>query len=585
MNLKTPLMLAALLSVGMATAQTKPATKSPAKPAPKPASTRQTPATRPVLGTAQLPGDNGKLNQAYTMGEQNKLNIVLTGVRYSKSRWICDDSTNAPDRDHKLMIVSFQIQNPNKEITNFNDSSMKFTAIDQEGENHEGISRVIQKSGAKDLNIDLKPAQRIDCETAILIPAKGVVPKLMVAHRSGGAVLRYDLHHVITPLEKPYSENGTDALDSFAGETGTYYTLLDTDVKYLSTAFQERQLGNNTCDPNKEIYMLTKMTFKMQTPGRGFMRFEAEAVDEDGDRYPGVSIRKASTEDHMSSYAESGQETNGRVAFVVPKGVKIAKVRICETTRGKSTTVEFPVDQYATADGQPLNKGTKTTAAPQTGVQADDYLTTFRKADGSTAMEVAHLERTEGSAKTTEFTVAGKRALLIEDADTTTLYLPDTNETLRAPKAKDKEPVTSLDYYAMAYANAAAPKPKKKGLFGDIGKALLDGGADSLGRSIISSDNLSNLGKMAVGKVVEDAAQRTLTNQLGRAVMTSTQPLSGGGRTTSVVVDKKTYAETTSKGPKTVDPAELKVDTASAKSVDAKELYKRFADFMATGMK
>ena len=46
----------------------------------------------------------------------------------------------------------------------------------------------------------------------------------------------------------------------------------------------------------------------------------------------------------MSSYAEAGQETNGRLAFVVPKGVKIAKFRVWETTRSKSAALEFAAD-------------------------------------------------------------------------------------------------------------------------------------------------------------------------------------------------------------------------------------------------
>lgn len=566
---KSPLIAVALAAVCVASAQ------SPAK---KTASTKTAAAqTRPVLGTTQLPGDDGKLGQAYTMGVQGKLNVVLTGARYAKSRWTVDDSTNAPDRDHKLLILSFQVQNPNKEITNLNDATLKFTAIDQEGENHEGMGRLVQKSGAKDLNIDLKPAQRIDCETAIVVPAKGVVPKLMVAHRSGGGVLRYDLHDAITPLEKPYSDNGTDAADRFAGETGAYYTLLDSDVKYLSTSFKERQLGNNTCDPAKEIYMLSRVTFRMGTPGRGFMRFEGEAVDENGDKYPMTSIRKASTEDHMASYAEAGEETNGRASFVVPKGVKIAKMRIWETTHGKSSAVEFTVDQVAGGEGP-------TTVAPvEAGVSADEYTTTFRKADGTTAMEVATLERKEGDAKTTAITVGGKRAILVETGSQTTLILPGTGEALSAPKATDKEPVTSLAYYEMAYANATAPKPKKKGLFGGLGKALLDGGAGDLGQSMMSSDNLSNLGKVAVGKVVEDSMQRTLTNQLGRAVMTSTQSVGDGSRHESVEVEKKSYAETTFKGARKVDPKEMKAD-GQPQQVDAKALYKRFAEFMGQGL-
>lgn len=553
--MKTTMLVAAMIAASLAFPQAKPIQAKPAQ-------------TKPVLGTTQLPGDNGKLDQAYTMGNEAKLNIVLTGVRYTKTRWTHGNDNLTADRDHKLMILSFQIQNPNKEITMFTGSSLKFTAIDQEGENHEGVASAIQKSNAKELSIDLKPAQRIDCETAILVPAKGVVPKLMVAHARGGAVLRYDLHDVIKPLEKPYSENGSDAAPIFAGEKDTYYSLLDSDVKYASTAFKERQLGSNTCDPEKQIYMLSRMTFRMQTPVKGFMRFEGEAVDENGDKYPSVSIRKAGTEDHMASYAESGEETNGRMAFVIPKGLKIAKMRIWETTRGKSSAIEFPVDMYATADGQPLTKDKPAEAAPvaPATIQAYSYTATFRKADGSTAMIAETLERNEGNTKMTEITAGGKKALLIEDGKNTTLFFPATGEAIQAPVAIDKEPTTSLSYYELAYANATAPK-KKKSPFGNLGKALLDGGANDLGQSILSSDDL---GKVVVSRV----AEHTLTQQLGRAVMTSTE--SNG----SVAVDKKVYVETTSTGIKNVPPTTFKMPP-TPQTTDAKTLYKRFVEFMS----
>lgn len=588
--MKTPLILAALTAVCLAPAQAKPATKPGTKPAQKPAQ------TQPLLGTAQLPGDNGKLEQAYTMGERGKVNVVLTGVRYAKERWIHDESAVTPDRDHKLMILSFQIQNPNKEITRFNGGVLKFTAIDQEGENHEGSRIAIQKSGVKNLSIDLKPAQRIDCETAILVPAKGMVPKLMVAHESGGGVLRYDLHDAIKGLQKPYSADGVNADASIPGEAGTFYSLWDWDVKYQNVETGEKAFGHWTIDDNKS-FVFARLAIKKAVAGNSLARINAELISEDGDRYPDSGLKKGSLEEGHSLRGEQGQEMNTRMAFSVPKGVKIVKLRVWEGQNTYSHAVEFPMDLYATMDMKPLPG--KTAKVPKTGgseaqtgrleaqagVPAEEYSTIFRRADGSTAMEIAHVERREGAAKTTEITIAGKRALLMEEADATTLYLPDTNETLRAPKAKDKEPMTSLSYYAMAYANATAPKLKKRSPFGDLGKAILSGGGEGLGQSIMSSDSLSNFGKVAVGKVVENSVQRTLTNQLGRAVMTSAESLSGGGRNESVVIDKKVYAETTFKAAKTVDPESMKVDASAAKSVDAKELYKRFAEFMGQGLK
>lgn len=582
--MKTPMLLAALAAASVVVAQTKPA----AKPTQKPKPAAQTPTARPLLGTAQLPGDDGKLNQAYTMGTRGKLNFTLTGVRYTKVRWNVEGNSTAPGREEKLMILSFSIQNPNPEITPYHSGSLKFTAIDQENENHEWVGNVVQKASDKSLNINLKPAQKVECEAAIVVPGKGVVPKLMVAHQSGGDVLRYDLRPIVQKLEKPWSENGDDVLETIAGEKDTYYPLLQWDVKYQTVAIDEKRFGNWTIG-DEHVFVLARVGIKKMSKSGHIARFRAELVSEDGDKYPDSGLKKASLPEGHPSTGDYGQEMNARMAFSVPKGIKIAKMRLWEEQGNKSVVVEWPMDIYATMDGKPIG-GAKPETAPstgaaQTGVPANEYTTIFRKTDGATAMEVAHVERKEGPAKTTEIAIAGKRALLLEEAEATTLYLPDTNETLRAPKAKDREPVTSLSYYAMAYANATAPKPKKKNPFGDIAKAVLSQGASSLGSSIMSSDSLSNFGKVAVGRVVEDAAQRSLTYQLGRAVMTSTESLGDGRTTGSVTVDKKVYAETTFKAAKTIDPATMKIDPAAAKSVDAKELYKRFADFMGQGLK
>lgn len=317
------------------------------------------PATRPVLGTAQLPGDNGKLGQAYTMGTAEKLNIVLTGVHYSKVRWNHSDHTVDPSDGEKLLVVDYQIQNPNKVPTGMDGGALKFTAVDEESQNHEGVGYVVQKNYGTDLSLNLKPAQRMDCETVIVVPAKAIIPKLMVAHRTGGPVLRYDLHGKVAALAKPFSADGTTALASYPGAIGTAYPLLFEDAKVVSTAFQGSPLGPTSID-DKKIFMLVKVTAKnMSTAKQPVGGFKAEVVDEDGEHYKSDGVRKASLDDTTSGEIDPGAEMTFRLPIVLPKGVKVVKIRLWEQGNHyeNSSAVEIPVELYATADGQPLKKG------------------------------------------------------------------------------------------------------------------------------------------------------------------------------------------------------------------------------------
>src|ERR1044072_7807961 len=201
-NKTLTLALAAIMAIAIAGAQTnKPKTQT------KPAEEK-----RIVLGTNQMAGENGKFNLAYTIGVQNPVNVTMLDAQFSVVRFNVNSTAYAPDKDEKLLVLTFWIHNPNKEITRFDGGTLKFTAVDQENENREGSGRVRREDSLDDLSIELKPAQKIKVQTVIVVPSKGTVPKLIVAHRSGGAVIRYDLREVLKPLQAPYAGEGFDAL-------------------------------------------------------------------------------------------------------------------------------------------------------------------------------------------------------------------------------------------------------------------------------------------------------------------------------------------------------------------------------------
>lgn len=332
--------LTAVMALATAQAQTKWA-----KPVPAPKDSG-----RIVLGTNQMAGDNGKFGTTYTIGQRNPINITLTDAKFSVERFNVGTRSYAPAKDEKLLILTFTVHNPNPAITHYDGSTLKFTAVDQENENREGSGQVGRKDGGDSLSIDLKPAQKIECQTVIVVPAKGTVPKLIVQHESGGAVLRYDLRTTLKPLPAPYAGQGMDALEEVQADKGQMLPLMAFDAKFLSTEFVEKRFGPATI-PDDKVFFFPKFTVKKQSASGDPLRLTVQAVTEDGDRYTSQMIAKGSVEEHAASYVEPGQELNVRLMVIVPKKAKIKQVRLWEVEGKTSRVYVFPVDAQFTASG------------------------------------------------------------------------------------------------------------------------------------------------------------------------------------------------------------------------------------------
>lgn len=573
---------AALFSIVIADAQTKPV---------------QTP-SHVVKGTTQMAGDDGKVNVAYTIGKTDPVNITLTDARLSVERFPIGIYSYAPAKDEKLLVLTYTVQNPNSTETRYNSGTLKFTVVDQEDENHVFINEVRRKDGDERLDIGLKPAQKIEVQTAIVVPAKGTVPKLIVEHRNGGPVLRYDLRPFLKGLEAPYAgETPFDAKAEIEAKADTYYPMMGYDVKFVGQETKERQFGVWTIDPDKKIFFIPKFQFKKATKGGDAFRFKAEVESEDGDRYPGQGPYKGSLDEHSTNPTELGQELATRMVFDVPKGVHLKKLRISEDNGGGSHVYIFPIDTVAGA-AAPIPGASGNVASQQpsaTGLQGDDYTTILRKPDGSVASQFNYTVAMVGGSKKTLIDVGGKKGVLSEDASgTVTFYNAATGETLRAPKAQGKEPQASVQYFTLVYANSAAPKPKKSGgLLGSIAGNVLGGAVRGLAGQMVTGAVLSGLGQASapslLGAAVENAkgyAVQSFAVELGRAVMTSAKPTDGAGPevvTSQVKVKDKVYVDTEFKGRRGVSESDFAV-SGTPTDVSAADLFKKLAGFLSSGI-
>ncbi len=304
--------------------------------------------THYVKGTTQLAGDNGKIGVTYTIGKSESLNITLLEARFTLNRFNSSHDAFAPGKDEKVLLITYTIQNPNHVETEYSGRMLKFTAVDPNDENHEFVGSVVRKDGLDEFNTRLKPAQKVAMQTAIIVPAKGPIPKLMVQHRDGGAVLRYNLKDAVKGLDKPFAgETSADALPEVPAVPDTYYPMFYYDVKYLSNTFQDGPFSIDSLPEKKMIFFIPKFQVKLVSGYTRSLRIRGDVQTEDGDSYTSWGPFKAGSEQDGTAATDFGQEMGIRLVFKVPKGSHIVKMRVWENQGPDSHYYVFPLDVKA----------------------------------------------------------------------------------------------------------------------------------------------------------------------------------------------------------------------------------------------
>jgi hypothetical protein len=317
----------------------KPVSKPPVKSAANP----------PVKGTPQLPGDNGKIDQPYTMGIEQQLNYTLRSAEYTLGRLIVGTTAYVPTKEQKLLLLKFTIQNPNKADTQFRFDTFKYMAVDSKDVNHEGVGDVAKQDENKEaLDINLKPGQKVNVVSGILIPADASVPKLMVIHHSGGKVLRYDLRELIKPLPTPFADptdkTGAKARGDVPGEKDVFYPLALLDLKYVSSALTTEKLGDYASGDGKQFLVVT-VTLRNGTNSKQNYRFDTLGVrliaaDGEKEDRQNVPLLKTSRNEDADGALETGESYTCRLLVEVAKDSNLAKLAL---RQGESHAYVFDV--------------------------------------------------------------------------------------------------------------------------------------------------------------------------------------------------------------------------------------------------
>ena len=314
-----PLLGLPLLCAGHAAAA--PAKAAPKKPAAvKPALKTGGPV---VLGTQQLPGDFGKLGTTYTIGKSDPINFTLRSAEFSVARVCIGDHVYAPTAEQKLLVLRYTVQNPQKAAQHFYWAGVQFTAVDADDVNHEYIQAIGRDGTSDSVAVDLKPAQKLDLYSIIVVPAKGVVPKLIVTREEGAPVVRYDLRGKTKMLAEPFAaaSDGATALEEVPAPAGTPMPLGAFDARLDSVAYTTSPMNGEMPEDGKR-YLAAVVTLKNMTTVEQhyyWATFKAELRDADGERVEyNQTMLKASRDEKSEGYVKPGEEIRVRFYFSLP---------------------------------------------------------------------------------------------------------------------------------------------------------------------------------------------------------------------------------------------------------------------------
>jgi hypothetical protein len=187
------------------------------------------------------------------------------------------------------------------------------------------------------LQITLKPAQKIDAVSAVLVPAEGVVPKLIVEREKGAPVVRFDLRGKVKPLPAPVADpsdaSGATARKEVPAVPGTFYatgvfdTRLD-EVSYVKGPLLQREAGDG------KRYFTAVLTLKNRTnrPQSYYWGyFLADLKDAEGEKSAyAQALLKPTRDEATSGDLAPGEEARIRYFFPIPNDVAGKTFRFAE---------------------------------------------------------------------------------------------------------------------------------------------------------------------------------------------------------------------------------------------------------------
>ena len=296
---------------------------TPVKPAPKP--------TVPVVqGTQQLAGGVAVVGKTYTLylGTSDAINYTIRKAEYSVGHFYKGDEDSMPPQGYKSLILHLTIQNPQKQERGVSGGSIRFTGVDSKNQSVSGEGGWFDEATHSDVSLSLKPGQKIDVYTRIVLASDVSLPKLIVDD-ANNKVWRYDLKGQVTPLSAPYAnpavKDGSAALDLVPGKAGVFYpAVLDLRVDKVDVPAKVPEGMDVGSDQQVVVVYLTfhnaNLVPQSMVPGAAYA-LAASLLDQDGIGVDYQHLYLGTRDRELGGDLPAGKDASVRLLFAAPKDV------------------------------------------------------------------------------------------------------------------------------------------------------------------------------------------------------------------------------------------------------------------------
>jgi hypothetical protein len=324
---------------------------APPKPKVKPK-----PKAGAALGSAvssQLPGQWCVFNKNYTLGKSEPINFEIKSAEYRFERIKVADHYRYPNLGRKLLVIHGTAQNSMKTERWFNSGTIHFTAVDGDSQNTDAEYICLEANGVQ-VDLTMKPAQKLDVYVIFDVTGKGEIPKLMAASYSDTEVpvARYDLRGKVKGMVAPYADpsdkTGATVNSQIMGVIGKSAPVGEYDIKVESVTFSNKSFGEDEL-PEGTIscvvtYELNAFCEQPAPFGDGNLIYEDTIIDTDGQSYD-VFARciSATTDRHVQLDLTNGKTYKYRAVYQITKGVQLKELKIVQ---GEATPLIIDLSAY-----------------------------------------------------------------------------------------------------------------------------------------------------------------------------------------------------------------------------------------------
>ena len=187
-----------------------------------------------------------------------------------------------------------------------------------------------------------KPAQKMDVYTAVVVPANGEIPKLILT-AGDNTVIRYDLRGQVKPLPEsitdPNDKTGATALANIQARLGDFYPASMYNIAVEKVSLSDGPIDGKSAGPGGK-YIVANISVKYLATFGATLRFDTFAITGiDADGLPikgGNDLLAPSSDNHVSIHVDPGQEMKFRAYVKVNKGVTPKSLVITGDNNGRS---------------------------------------------------------------------------------------------------------------------------------------------------------------------------------------------------------------------------------------------------------